>query len=54
MKTYTTFPKAPIVEAVLDILTPITSILRGYPEIKLAFLFGSFAGGTVPFSECRC
>jgi predicted nucleotidyltransferase len=38
--TYTTFPKAPIFEAVLD-------ILRGYPEIDLAFLFGSFAGGTV-------
>jgi len=47
VKTYTTFPKAPIVEAVPDILTPITSILRGYPEIELAFLFGSIAGGTV-------
>ncbi|MBU0653313.1 MAG: nucleotidyltransferase domain-containing protein [Proteobacteria bacterium] len=28
-------------------LTPIIDILKGYPEITLAFLFGSFAGGTV-------
>jgi predicted nucleotidyltransferase len=45
--THTTFPKALIVEAVPDIISRITSILRGYPEIELAFLFGSFAGGTV-------
>jgi predicted nucleotidyltransferase len=44
--TDTTFPKTSIVEAVPDILTPISSILRGYPEIELAFLFGSYAGGT--------
>jgi predicted nucleotidyltransferase len=38
--TYRTSPKTPIGEAVSD-------ILRAYPEIELAFLFGSFAGGTV-------
>ena len=25
----------------------LTPILKGYPEIELAFLFGSFAGGMV-------
>jgi len=30
-----------------DLTPELAAILRGYPEIELAFLFGSFAGGTV-------
>ena len=29
-----------------DLTPTITAVLKGYPEIELAFLFGSFAGGT--------
>jgi predicted nucleotidyltransferase len=38
--TYKTSSQAPIIEAASD-------ILGKYPEIELAFLFGSFADGTV-------